>query len=98
MQFAVKGAYFRGKEVRDLSDSLEEDAQVTVRREPDNQHDEYACAVFYEDIHIGYVEADMSFLVSGLFDEDGHEEVTGRVIGHEQPGRAKWPVVQLDGP
>lgn len=96
-KFFVKGAYFRGADARALSDSLTEGQEVTVKRDPDNEHDEFACSVHFEDVHIGYVEKDMAFSVSALFDEDGHEEVKGQVVGRDSSGRASYPEVQLIG-
>ena len=95
-KFLVKGAYFRGQEVRELSDSLTIGAEVKVKRDAENEYDEFACSVHYEDIHIGYVEKDVAWTVAALFDEDGHEEVPGKVVGRVEGARnTSWPEVEL---
>lgn len=95
-RFLVKGAFFRGQEAREISDSLDLGAEVTVKRETDNEHDEYACSVHYEGIHIGYVQAEVAFAVAALFDEEGHEEVKGQVINRiEGRGKTTYPEVEL---
>ena len=98
-RFLVKGAYFRGREAKELSDSLEEDAAVTVKRDSENEHDEYACSVWYEDVQIGYVQVELSFAVAALFDEDGHKEVEGFIINRVQgPRTTTYPEVELKLP
>ena len=55
MRTLVKGMFFRGAEVVELVNTLEIDTELRVEHEPENEYDSYACQVFYEDIHIGYV-------------------------------------------
>ena len=95
----VKGAYFRGPDVVELSNSLAPKTLLSVQREPNNEHDEYACAVYYEDVHIGYVERDFSFAVA---DEcDYHVECGGNgilpatLVRHEEQGRARYPYISI---
>ena len=94
--FLVKGAYFRGREARELSDSLPQGAKVTVKRDEDNEHDEYACSVYYEDIQIGYVEKDFAMTVAELFDVEDYIYVEGHIIGRVSGARnTSYPEVQL---
>ena len=94
-RFLVKGAYFRGSEAKELSDSLEVGAEVTIQREKDNEHDEFACSVHYEGIHIGYVQTELAFAVAALFDDGGHTEIPAKLIGREisATGRVSYPEV-----
>ena len=97
-KFLVKGAYFRGQDAKALSDSLEPGAELIVKRDSENEHDEYACSVWHSDIMIGYVQAELSFAVAALFDEEGHTEVKGTMVGREQgPRTTTYPEVELYG-
>jgi len=97
-RFLVKGAYFRGRDAKELSDSLKPGDEIVVQREAENEHDEYACSVWFDDVQIGYVQAELSFAVAALFDEDGHTEIKGTIIGREQgPRTTTYPEVELFG-
>ena len=41
---------------------------LTMKREPDNKHDEFAIAIYVEDIRIGYVPAELNEVCSRLMD------------------------------
>ena len=92
----VKGAYHRGAEVRELSDSLTPGTILTIKRDAENEYDEYACSVYYEDIHIGYIEKEMAFIVSEPFDEEGALFLQAIVQGHIDGGRVKYPEIEID--
>ena len=95
-RFLVKGAYFRGAEAREVSDSLQNGDIITVRRDYDNEYDEFACTVHYEDVHIGYVQAEISFAIAHLFDEGELDEVKGKIIGRVSGnGSTTYPEVEL---
>ena len=95
IRFLVKGAYFRGAEARDISESLEEGMHVTIKRDSENEHDDYACSVHFEDVHIGYVQAEIAYAVAEIFDEEGHESLQGLVIGRDNSTRMSYPEVEL---
>ena len=80
----VKGTYFRGTEIQAVSDSLNEGAALEVRREADNKHDEYACSVHFQDLHIGYIQAEDAGAVSYYLDDfEGVTALPASVAGRE---------------
>ncbi len=92
IEFLIKGAHFRGKDIKQLVEALDIGTLLTIEREPDNEHDEYACKVLYEDIHVGYVEKDMAPSVS-FYAMD--EPLAAKIVGREHIGRNTYPVATL---
>ncbi len=41
---------------------------LTMKREPENKYDEFAIAIYCEDVRIGYVPADLNLVCSRLMD------------------------------
>jgi len=89
LEVLVKGAYFRGADVKAVSDALVPGDCVTIEHEPENQHDEYACKVLYEGIHIGYVQSEYS---SAVFLQTPCE---ANVVGHDATTRNKYPILHI---
>ena len=98
IRFLVKGAYFRGAEARDISESLEEGMYVTIKRDRENKHDDYACSVHFEDVHIGYVQVEIAYAVAEIFDEGEHESLLGLVVGRVYSTRISYPEVEIKFP
>ncbi len=48
--------------------SLEKDTVLKMVRDPENQHDEYAIAIFFNETRIGWVPRDMNQMISRLMD------------------------------
>lgn len=53
----VVGMYHRGAQVRDIVSTFDGTETLTLKREPDNRFDAYAIQVYYQDIHIGYINS-----------------------------------------
>ena len=91
----IRGAHFRGQEIKELSNNLTEGAIITLEREPDNKHDPYAVKAFYDDIHIGYVQAEHSAAVSEMIDAGELSEAI--FIRHvEGPRNSLYPECSID--
>jgi len=93
MTFLVKGAHFRGGEVRELSDSLEAGTKLHLEPEPENEFDAYAIRVLYEGVHIGYVQTEAAPYL--------HGEVPAQatLVRHvDGPNSVKWPECKLEEP
>lgn len=52
---SVVGVSFRGGQVRDLVKSLNIGAQFQLQADPTNEYDSNAVAVYYDDMHIGFL-------------------------------------------
>lgn len=55
-------------EVYDVEPLLEEGTILKMLRKPDNEYDELAIAIYYEDIQIGWVPRRMNEVISRLMD------------------------------
>lgn len=89
----IRGAHFRGNDIRALSDSLQLGETLTFEREPENPHDAYAIKAIYQGFHIGYVQREVAAFVA--LDMDDGVEFTGTITGRMQAGRASYPIVDI---
>lgn len=56
------------KEIELVEDQLEPDKILSMKREPDNEFDEHAIAIYCENVRVGYVPAEMNLVCSRLMD------------------------------
>ena len=56
------------KQIGDLEPDIIPETVLTLKREPDNKYDEFAIAIFFNNVRIGYVPADMNVVCSRLMD------------------------------
>ena len=55
-------------EMENIADAIVPEKVLTMKREPHNQHDEFAIAIYCDATRIGYVPADMNLVCSRLMD------------------------------
>lgn len=56
------------KDIESIAEELAPDAILTTRRNPKNEHDTMAIAIFYKDIQIGWVSQEDNVVISRLMD------------------------------
>jgi len=56
------------KEIEEIEDKIVPEKVLPMRREPNNEFDEFAIAVYCDDIRIGFVPAEMNLVCSRLMD------------------------------
>lgn len=61
-------AGFRFHKGMDLLDFMKEEDLIELRREPENQHDAFAIALFWQQEKIGYVPAELNEMIARLMD------------------------------
>lgn len=91
LQCFVRGfQYYEGPK---LIKSLNETKNLTLVREPDNEHDKYAIALYFENQKIGYIPRETNKILSRMIDADLikiHVEIT-----HLEPKAATWENVRV---
>jgi hypothetical protein len=84
------GTHFRGSEAKRIVNALTPGPfACTFEREPDNEHDENAVAVYFEDEHIGYISRNNNEAVAQALDLGA--EITAEIVDFE----GRKPVMQL---
>ncbi len=56
------------KEIETIEDQIVPEKVLILKREPNNQFDEFAIAVYCDNIRIGFVPAEMNLICSRLMD------------------------------
>lgn len=56
------------KQIDELEPDINPETVLVLKREPNNKYDEFAIAVCFNNIRIGYVPADMNMVCSRLMD------------------------------
>lgn len=56
------------KEIEKVESQIIPEKILTMKREPENEYDEYAIAIYCENTRVGYVPADMNLVCSRLMD------------------------------
>lgn len=56
------------KQIGDLEPDIIPETVLTLKREPNNEYDEFAIAIYFKEVRIGYVPADMNIVCSRLLD------------------------------
>jgi len=56
------------KEIESVEDKIIPKKVLTMKREPNNKYDEFAIAIYCDDIRIGFVPAEMNLVCSRLMD------------------------------
>lgn len=77
----VVGIHFRGRDVKELAASLPLGTELSLRREPENEHDQNAIMVYYLDTHIGYVNRQSALWIAPDMDEG--VEYTALLVDYE---------------
>lgn len=75
--------------IDDVMEQMQEDAKLSLYREPDNQADRWAIRVEHEGRKIGYIPADKNELIARLM--DGGKTIRGSLIERELQG-SWWKV------
>ena len=77
----VVGMHFRGRDVKELATSLPLGTELTLKREPENEHDDNAIMVYYLDTHIGYINRQTALWIAPDMDEG--KEYTALLVDYE---------------
>lgn len=56
------------KEIEMVEDKIVPEKVLTMKRDPENQYDEFAIAIYCDTIRIGFVPAEMNLVCSRLMD------------------------------
>ena len=91
LQFFVRG--FQFYEGPNVINQISENTLVNLVREPNNEYDEYAVAVYFENTKLGYVPREDNVILSNLLDAkllDLQAEIT-----HVEPQAAEWENVHV---
>jgi hypothetical protein len=56
------------KDIEEVEDLIVPEKVLPMKREPHNKYDEFAIAIYCDDIRIGFVPADMNLVCSRLMD------------------------------
>ena len=67
LEIVVAGTTFC-ENIQAIEPNIFPEKVLTLKREPDNPHDEFAIAVYHETDKIGYIPADMNLVCSRLMD------------------------------
>lgn len=67
LEITVAGTSYRD-EIYDVEPLLKEGTVLRMIRQPDNEYDELAIAIYYEDTQIGWVPRRMNEVISRLMD------------------------------
>jgi hypothetical protein len=62
----------------ELWKELKLNTEVTLQRESDNSHDKYAIKVLYKNIHLGYIQREISLTLSPILDKSSN--TTSKII------------------
>jgi hypothetical protein len=96
---ALVGTKYRGPEMVALLASLPQGESLTLKREPDNQHDRNAIQVWAQGHLIGYVKSsqnkDLALAMDALLAEDSGFAATG-FVGKLAIDGGRQPMVEID--
>lgn len=81
LQLTLMGANFRPAEARELVKHLNIGDTVHLQADPDNQYDATAVAVYYDDVHIGFIPKESNSALFAVL-MDG-AEISATVIAFE---------------
>lgn len=73
INFRIAGTYYNCDEeiINSLFEESEnETLELTVKPEPDNEHDDNAVGIFYNDVKLGYVPKTLSELITNIILQD----------------------------
>ncbi len=71
LEIVVAGTTFC-EQIKEIEPQIVPTKVLTMKREPHNQHDAFAIAIYCDDVKIGYVPADMNLVCSRLMDAGKH--------------------------
>lgn len=89
----VVGMHFRPEGKATVA-MMEEGHEVTLQREPENQYDENAIKVFFEDTHIGYVNREDAIWVAPVLDDEP-ESIQCVVVKFVEENRNRYPFIDI---
>lgn len=78
-QFKVVGTYFRGKETQEIVKTIPPGEPLELVPEPENPHDSNAIKIFWNNIHIGYVDKEKTNIFHTALDLKQTFETVGFV-------------------
>lgn len=67
MEIVVAGTSYC-KEVETIEQNLVPEKVLSMKREPDNEYDEFAIAIYCDNIRIGFVPSELNMICSRLMD------------------------------
>lgn len=87
--YSMVGMKHRGSEK--LLASMRVGERLTLKRDPQNEHDRFAIKVMHNGEHIAFIKGSEAAMLAPWMDGRGRDEVPGLFA---QAGR--WPHVELD--
>lgn len=81
LQVTMVGATFRPAEAKDIVRGLTIGDRVQLQADPDNQYDTAAVAVYYDDVHIGFIPKESNSVLFAIL-MDG-AEISAEIIAFE---------------
>jgi hypothetical protein len=93
IQVPLVGAHFRPADAKEMLKSLEIGDTVNLRADPYNLYDRTAVAVYYDDMHLGFIPKESN---SAVFESlmDGNE-INAEIVAFQNALR---PVLEFDLP
>jgi len=67
LEIVVAGTTFV-KDIKNIEEQIVPEKVLTMKREPGNKYDEFAIALYCDDIRVGYVPAQLNLVCSRLMD------------------------------
>jgi len=67
LEIVVAGTTFV-KDIKNIEDQIIPEKMLTMKREPGNKYDEFAIALYCDNIRVGYVPAQLNMVCSRLMD------------------------------
>jgi hypothetical protein len=67
LQITVAGTSY-AKDLERVQDKITVEQVLTMKREPSNQYDKHAIALYVDDVRVGYVPANLNVVCSRLMD------------------------------
>ena len=80
------------KTIEDLQQDIEADTHLTMRRQPDNQVDEYAIGLYHHQTRIGWVPMKDNLVIARLMDAGKLFNCKVVSVNHQNPS---WPRINV---
>jgi hypothetical protein len=101
---AVVGMHFRGAAAKEAVSLFDLSTELTLEPEPENKYDGNALAVYFGDLHIGYIEATQAAWITPALAAEWDEEeecwllqpYTIQITSFEQRGKNLHPIVTIN--
>ncbi|MDD7559156.1 MAG: HIRAN domain-containing protein [Porphyromonas sp.] len=81
LDIVVAGTSFC-KEINDIAQTLGKDTLLRMVRKPKNEYDQYAIALFWDKIQVGWVPQELNLIISRLMDagKEFYAKVTSKKL------------------